>query len=165
MKSIYIKQGMSSLVVTGLITGGSIIGTLLTRDITVRAISNTNSSIINMLSENLWGENLLKSTVDKLDILYKLEVIESYLLELPDEINENKTIQKALDGIHDMCQKIHVELTNIKQKISDHYLKYFYYFRTLDLTYDMALLENHVYNLDHRFKLFLSICQNKKLNC
>ena len=42
-----------------------------------------------MLSENLWGENLLKSTVDKLDILYKLEVIESYLLELPDEINEN----------------------------------------------------------------------------
>ena len=122
MKSIYIKQGMSSLVVTGLITGGSIIGTLLTRDITVRAISNTNSSIINMLSENLWGENLLKSTVDKLDILYKLEVIESYLLELPDEINENKTIQKSLDGIHDMCQKIHVELTNIKQKISDHYL-------------------------------------------
>jgi hypothetical protein len=103
------------------------------------------------------GETYIKSKIEKLDIIYKLEVIESYISELPETVHEKTSIHKALTGIHDMCTKLHNELDAILKKIKTHNEKYFYYLRTFDISSDLLNLETHVYNLNHRFKMFLGL--------
>jgi hypothetical protein len=43
------------------------------------------------------------------------------------------------------------------KKIKAHSQKYFYYLRSFDVSSDLANIEMHVYNLDHRFKMFLGL--------
>jgi hypothetical protein len=43
------------------------------------------------------------------------------------------------------------------KKIKAHTQKYFYYVRSFDVSADLVNIETHVYNLDHRFKMFLGL--------
>ena len=134
-----------------------IVASLLQRDAVLRSIGATNSKIYEVLSEYMYGETYIKSKIEKLDIIYKLEVIESYISELPETVHDKTSIHKALTGIHDMCTKLHNELDAILKKIKTHNEKYFYYLRTFDISSDLLNLETHVYNLNHRFKMFLGL--------
>jgi hypothetical protein len=137
-----------------------VVASLLQRDAVLRSIGATNSKIYEILAEYMYGETYIKSKIEKLDIVYKLEVIESYISELPDSV---PSVHKALIGIHDMCTKLHNELDEILKKIKLHNQKYFYYLRTFDVSSDLLNIETHVYNLDHRFKLLLGIIGTTKI--
>ena len=134
-----------------------VVASLLQRDAVLRSIGATNSKIYEIMSEYMCGEMYIKSKIEKLDIVYKLEVIESYISEIPETAHNRTSIHKALTGIHDMCTKLHNELDEILKKIKMHNQKYFYYLRTFDITTDLFNIETHVYNLDHRFKMFLGL--------
>jgi len=135
-----------------------VVASLLQRDAVLRSIGATNSKIYEILSEYMCGETYIKSKLETLDIIYKLEVIESYISEIPDTtVHEKTSINKALTGIHEMCTKLHNELDTILNKIKIHNQKYFYYLRSFDVSSDLLNLETHVYNLNHRFKMFLSL--------
>ena len=149
-----------ALVVSGVLIGGRIIGDMLERDLIVRTISATNAKIFGVIADYLYGESLAKATIERLDIVHKLEVIENYVSELPKEKQEDKSALVALNGIHQICERIHEELANIKQKLEDHKQKYFYYMRSVDISTDLANVEQHVNNLDNRFRLFLAIRKN-----
>jgi hypothetical protein len=135
----------------------SIVITLLQRDAVLRSIGATNSKLYEVLSDYMCGEVYIKSKIEKLDITYKLEVIESYISEVSDAAHERPSIHKALTGIHEMCEKLHNELDEMLKKIKAHSQKYFYYLRSFDVSSDLANIEMHVYNLDHRFKMFLGL--------
>jgi hypothetical protein len=135
----------------------SIVITLLQRDAVLRSIGATNSKLYEVLSDYMCGEVYIKSKIEKLDITYKLEVIESYISEVSDTAHERPSIHKALTGIHEMCEKLHNELDEMLKKIKAHSQKYFYYLRSFDVSSDLANIEMHVYNLDHRFKMFLGL--------
>ena len=135
----------------------SIVITLLQRDAVLRSIGATNSKLYEVLSDYMCGEVYIKSKIEKLDITYKLEVIESYISEVSDAAHERPSIHKALTGIHEMCEKLHNELDEMLKKIKAHKQKYFYYLRSFDVSSDLANIEIHVHNLDHRFKMFLGL--------
>ena len=135
----------------------SIVITLLQRDAILRSIGATNSKLYEVLSDYMCSEGYIKSRIEKLDILYKLEVIESYISEVSDAAHERPSIHKALTGIHEMCVKLHNELDDMMKKIKAHTQKYFYYVRSFDVSADLVNIETHVYNLDHRFKMFLGL--------
>ena len=135
----------------------SIVITLLQRDAVLRSSGATNSKLYEVLSDYMCGEVYIKSKIEKLDITYKLEVIESYISEVSDTAHERPSIHKALTGIHEMCEKLHNELDEMLKKIKAHSQKYFYYLRSFDVSSDLANIEMHVYNLDHRFKMFLGL--------
>jgi hypothetical protein len=135
----------------------SIVITLLQRDAVLRSIGATNSKLYEVLSDYMCGEVYIKSKIEKLDITYKLEVIESYISEVSDAAHERPSIHKALTGIHEMCEKLHNELDEMLKKIKAHSQKYFYYLRSFDVSSDLANIEIHVHNLDHRFKMFLGL--------
>ena len=135
----------------------SIAITLLQRDAVLRSIGATNSKLYEVLSDYMCGEVYIKSKIEKLDITYKLEVIESYISEVSDAAHERPSIHKALTGIHEMCEKLHNELDEMLKKIKAHSQKYFYYLRSFDVSSDLANIETHVHNLDHRFKMFLGL--------
>ena len=80
----------------------SIVITLLQRDAVLRSIGATNSKLYEVLSDYMCSEGYIKSRIEKLDIVYKLEVIESYISEIPDVVHERPSIHKALVGIHEM---------------------------------------------------------------
>jgi hypothetical protein len=142
-----------------------VVASLLQRDAVLRSIGATNSKIYEILSEYMCGETYIKSKMEKLDIIYKLEVIESYISEIPETVHEKASIHKALTGIHEMCTKLHNELDAILKKIKTHNEKYFYYLRTFDISTDLSNIETHVYNLNHRFKMFLGLHQCKYSKC
>jgi hypothetical protein len=146
-----------SIMVSGIYVGGRIITDLLEKDLIVRSISATNTKICGILAEYFYGEELFKISLEKLDIRHKLEVIESCIHNLPHDDSENKTSLIALHGIDEMSMKIHEELDKIKKKLEDHKLKWFYWARTVDISYDLMNLEGHVKNLDQRFDLFIKI--------
>jgi hypothetical protein len=135
----------------------SIVITLLQRDAVLRSIGATNSKLYEVLSDYMCGEVYIKSKIEKLDITYKLEVIESYISEVSDAAHERPSIHKALTGIHEMCDNLHNELDEMLKKIKAHKQKYFYYLRSFDVSSDLANIETHVHNLDHRFKMFLGL--------
>jgi len=146
-----------ALVVSGLLIGGRIIGDMLEKDLIVRTISVTNAKIFGVIADYLYGETLAKDTIERLDIVHKLEVIENYVGELPTDKHEDKSVLVALNGIQKICERIHEELAGIKQKLEDHKQKYFYYLRSVDISGDLARVEQHVANLDNRFQLFLAV--------
>ena len=141
-----------------------VVASLLQRDAVLRSVGATNAKIYEILSEYMCGETYIKSKIEKLDIIYKLEVIESYISEIPETVHEKASIHKALTGIHDMCTKLHNELDAILKKIKTHNEKYFYYLRTFDISSDLLNLETHVYNLNHRFKMFLGLMNANTAN-
>lgn len=146
-----------ALVVSSIYLGGKIIGDMLERDLVVRTISATNAKIFGIIADYLYGEALVKSTLERLDIVHKLEVIESYISRLDNSDDNDKCAVIALNGIHEICQKIHTELDNIRKRLEEHRQKYFYYIRSVDISGDLSNLEIHVNNLDNRFRLFLSV--------
>ena len=146
-----------ALVVSGLLIGGRIIGDMLEKDLIVRTIGVTNAKIFGVIADYLYGETLAKSTIEKLDIIHKLEVIENYVKELPTIGEDERSSLIALNGIHQICERIHEELDGIKNKLEDHKQKYFYYIRSVDISTDLAKVEQHMANLDNRFQLFLAI--------
>jgi metal-responsive CopG/Arc/MetJ family transcriptional regulator len=145
------------MTVTGLMIGSQLVGAL-ENDLIIKTITGTNAKIYGLLSDYIYNEFSIRVQISKLDIEHKLKVIESYVHRIAETTNRTEVI--ALKGIEDICQKIHNELDLISTKIKEHDQKWFYWARSIDVSYDLINLEEHVHLLDKRFKLFNNVKNN-----
>jgi hypothetical protein len=150
-----------------------IVGSLLERDMAVRAISQTNERIAGIIQQFLVNEDTVRVVLEELDILYRLRVIETFInstygrsvtsaifVKQPPQ----STLTILIQGIHEICENIHKELDTIHTKIKNHRMKYFYYMRSFDIAGDMEQLRRHSAVLDGRWQLLYEYTQTQGRN-
>ena len=109
----------------------------------------------------------LNSLLEDYDIEYTLNIIETFCKELEekDENNlENKekinSLHLCLNGIHQSIDCLSNNLQLIHKKQEEHKLKYFYYWRTCDISGEYNIIEKEIKRLNNRFDLLVKL--NKK---
>ena len=135
---------------------------LLGKDLVTKAISNTSNNIfteINGLMAD--GDFVFKSLLEDLDINSKLDIVNSFVNEIEPQ-NHNDTIKKALKYLHEILEKINLEIENIKKEIETHKQKYFYYLRSPNYKDTLEKLKLHIKILDDRFNLLIKLINSKK---
>ena len=126
------------------------VGSLLERDMAVRAISQTNERITGIIHQYLLNEDTVRVVLEELDISYRLRVIETFISStygrsavVPSVFVKQppqSTLTILIQGIQEICESIHRELDTIHTKIKNHRMKYFYSLRSFDISGDLEQL-------------------------
>lgn len=139
---------MSSVLTTQLITTAAHIGS-----VTISSIYHTSDFLIN-------GSHVhVSDTLEELDIINKVKIIESFIIELTEnnKYKFKKSIKLALDSVHDIIDKINIELLDIKKECEYHETRYFHYWRYPNCNQLLTNLKKHISILDHRVDLLKEI--------
>lgn len=135
---------------------------LLGKDLATKAISNTSNNIFKELNSlNADGDFVFKSLLEELDINSKLDIINSFVKEIEPETH-NDTIKKSLKYLHEILEKINLEIETIRKEIEEHKQKFFYYFRTPNYKNTLQKLKLHIKIFDDRFNLLIKLINSKK---
>lgn len=125
---------------------------LIGKEMISDSYKNINSSIYNIRSFDI---EYVNHVLEDLDILKKIEIVNSLFENI--EIEHNKTKVIALNSLHDIADKIQKELTEIKKDIEYTKTIYFSYFRSKPYFEKLNKLKNHSKILDQRMNLVLQI--------
>ena len=140
--------------------------TLLTSDMLIRTISATTSSIYTigslLLTDNKYVDlSSLEKLEKQLDLL---ETIKIYNLWIKEILNKNKevidgseTIKESIHSIVDVLNELNELLKRIETRVSEHKLKWFRYFRSLNFCDELEELKVKKNILDNRFEILQKI--------
>ena len=99
--------------------------------------------------------------MEELDINSKLDIINSFVKEIEPETH-NDTIKKSLKYLHEILEKINLEIETIRKEIEEHKQKFFYYFRTPNYKNTLQKLKLNIKIFDDRFNLLIKLINSKK---
>lgn len=118
----------------------------------------------------------LNSLLEDYDIEYTLNIIETFCKELESSSLESKdntekfiennkddkkdSLHLCLNGIHQSIDCLSNNLQLIHKKQEEHKLKYFYYWRTCDISYEYTIIEKEIKRLNKRFDLLVKLNKN-----
>ena len=93
----------------------------------------------------------------KLDLEYKITIIDCIIKEQKNKQDIPKSINYALDALNTILEEINIELDKIKNKIKYHRVKYFYSWRVLNCNSNIARLDEHKKILDQRYLILIDM--------
>jgi hypothetical protein len=117
----------------------------------------------------------LSKLLEDYDIEYTLNIIETFCKELENKEkdknkqekdteeknnNEKDSLHLCLMGIHHSIDILTNNLQTIHKKQEEHKLRYFYYWRTCDISSEYTTIEKEIKRLNNRFDLLVKL--NKK---
>ena len=119
-------------------------------------LGETSKSIYNSISNiSNFNETFLIKTIEELDLLKKIEIVNS-LYDNSSDL-KNKTIILALNNVHDISVKIENELKDIEKDIEYFKTLYFQYIRGLPYMEKINNLKKHSKILDDRLNLLIQL--------
>ena len=130
---------------------------LLTNGIIGLAINDTSYLLLGLVKDVIVEHPDIKKTTDNIDLYNKLMIIDNFIKNIPNCLEENKCIALCLNSIHDMIVQINNELALINKIIEDHNYKYFYYFRKYDYYNQLKNITSYKKILDERFDILLKL--------
>ena len=158
-----------------------LVGELIGREVAFKAVSDTSTKIYDLMRGLVIEEEYpeISEVLTKLDIQTTLAIIDpllneisnkknissesDYLEESNTENNKHLALDRSFYALKDIITQIHDLLQQIKDVISNHKQKYFFYWRTPVFLPLLKLLELKKDILDQRFNLFmrlLTICES-----
>lgn len=131
--------------------------TLLSSDVISTAINDTSGLILSVLTDNYKNYPDLLEVLKDLDLIYKLEIIKSFILLIPKKYEKIKCIKVGLNGINDIINKIYNLLIEIINIINEHKLKLFSYIRKINYKNELKKLRQFCILLENRSNILLKI--------
>ena len=119
-------------------------------------LGETSKSIYNSISNiSSFNETFLIKTIEELDLLKKIEIVNSLYDNNPNL--KSKTVTLALNNVHDISVKIENELKDIEKDIEYFKTLYFQYIRGLPYMEKITNLKKHSKILDDRLNLLIQL--------
>ena len=119
-------------------------------------ISDTYKSINNSVTSiHEFNEVSVNTILEELDILKKIEIVNSLFNEMEGIGNKTKIL--ALNNLHEIADKIKEELQEIKKDIKYSQTLYLASWRNKPYLVKLKKLRNHSYILDNRLDLVLKL--------
>ena len=132
--------------------GSLFISELIGKEIISDTYKSINTSISNIQSCN---ESIINSMLEELDIIKKIEIVNSLFGEI--EGIDNKTKILALNNLHEIADKIKEELEEIQKDIKYCQTLYFVSWRSKPYLTKLKNLSKHSKILDNRLDLVLKL--------
>ncbi len=140
--------------------------TLVTSDMLIRTVSATTSSIYTigkmLLSDSKYVDlSSLEKLEKQLDLLETIKIYNLWINEILEKnkeiVDNSETIKETIHCILDVLNELNELLKRIETKVSDHKLKWFSYFRSLDFCDELEELKVKKNILDSRFEILQKI--------
>ncbi len=140
--------------------------TLVTSDMLIRTISATTSSIYTigklLLSDSKYVDlSSLEKLEKQLDLLETIKIYNLWIKEILEKnkgvIDSSETIKESIHSIVEVLNELNELLKNIETKVSEHKLKWFSYFRSLNFCNELEELKVKKNILDSRFEILQKI--------
>lgn len=144
---------------SALIYTSQIVSTLIGNDIMTKAISDSSSTIYNLLYGFIdISDPLLEQTIDELDVKEQIRSVENMITQITSK-HDSTSIQISLEQLHEIICRIREDLKQIKENHDSHKRKYFYRYRRPDNSIQIDNLKKHKGILDQRLDMFMRIFQ------
>ena len=128
-----------ALCATGVLTGAAYRGlNLIVRNMTGQTIA---------VASGLYGEPVLRKSLYTLDVVTKLETIQS-LLTVLEGGTYAEPVMRLLMGMHDTIADLQIAMTDSRAKISHHRASWLYSWRTVDLATEIEKIQMTMTVLD-----------------
>lgn len=134
---------------------------LVGKDILLNTVTGTTRGILGILTfitaSDEPGTEKIIGTLSKIDILHKINVLDSLVEDLKSDQQIPLCIENSVTGLHEILKKIHAELDEIKAKIKRHKDKWFYYWRTINAKENLKNLIDHTEILNIRTEMLMRL--------
>ena len=127
--------------------------TLLSSDLVSTAINDTSYVILSIIKDDYKNYPDLTYIIKELDLIYKFEIIKSFIVLVPKKYNKILCIKKALNGINETIINIYKLLVNIINIINKHNHTYLSYIKKVKYKKELIELKNLSNILDNRFNI------------
>lgn len=140
--------------------------TLITSDVLIKTISTTTSSIYTvgkmLLSDSKYVDlSSLEKLEKQLDLLETIKIYNLWINEIlqknKDVVDNSETIKETIHSIVEVLDELNGLLKRIETKVSDHKLKWFSYFRSLNFSDELEELKVKKNVLDSRIGILQKI--------
>ena len=145
-----------------MIAAASIIST----DMVAKSISLTTSSIFALGKSLFYSDNYVNlSTIEKiekkLDLLETVKIYDIWIQEViekyKDKIEKSNSFKESIRSFTSILNELHELLKTIDQKVQDHKLKWFSYYRNLSFHEEIENMQILKNILDNRFNILQQI--------
>ena len=126
---------------------------LLGREMATQTVTNTTRSILGSITHILDNsDSEFKTILNELDIYFKLEIINMYIIDLNKSDNLSETIKKCIDYISDVLKNIETEIKQIQEQLDSNKELWFSNWRCSEINNNVRKMRNHIVLLDRRFE-------------
>jgi hypothetical protein len=144
---------------SALIYTGQIVSTLIGNDIMTKAISDSASTIYNLLYGFVdISDPLLEQTLDELDVKEQIRSVENIITQVTSD-HDSSAVQISLEQLHEIICRIREDLRQIKDNHDYHKQRYFYQYRRPDNRVQINNLKKHKTILDQRLDMLMRVFQ------
>tara|TARA_B100001758_G_C18172948_1_gene485303 strand:+ start:214 stop:651 length:438 start_codon:yes stop_codon:yes gene_type:complete len=136
--------------------GGTVLS-YLSHELAITALSDTKNNIYNIVSRlNGVSNNHIIKTLDDLDIMSKLQIVEALLKQVPSEkYRKDTAIYVAFYQLHCIVEEIEIQLGEIELILKEHQQKWFNIFRGCEINLDKLRL-NYT-KMEKRLDMFIKL--------
>ena len=131
--------------------------TLLTSDLISTAINDTSYVILSIIKDDYRNYPDLLKVIKELDLIYKFQIIKSFLLLIPKKYEKICCIKIALNGIKEIILNIYKLLIEIINLINKHKTTYLSYVRKVKYKKELIELKNLCVILDNRYNILIEL--------
>lgn len=137
----------------------------ISTELLIQTVKTTSNGIIETIkyisSYNNVDITLLKKDLENIDLESKIIIINQFIEEIENTKNIKESIRSSIKSVHDILDKINIELESIKEDIEHHQTKYFNSWRTLCCDNKIENLKIHNSILNNRFDLLVKLLSAK----
>ena len=137
----------------------------ISTELLIQTVKTTSNGIIGTIkyisSYNNIDITLLKKDLENIDLENKIIIINQFIEEIENTKNIKESIKSSIKSVHDILDKINIELESIKEDIEYHQTKYFNSWRTLCCDNKIENLKTHDSILNNRFDLLVKLLSAK----
>ena len=134
-----------------------LITNLIGKELIGQAIHDSTKGIYGNLSTLMNDEFTFKALLEAIDIVSKIDIVNSFMSVLDSKKNMSDVLHKALNYLHEITEKINKEISDIKKEIEIHKTLWFHNLRTPSYKVKIDNLVKHTKILDTRLDLIIKL--------
>ena len=138
-----------------------LITNLIRKELIGQAIHDSTKGIYGNLSVLMNDEFTFKELLESIDIISKVDIVNSFMSLLDSKKKMSDMVHKALNYLHEITEKINKEITEIKKDIETHKTLWFHNLRTPGYKSKIDNLIKHTKILDTRLDLLIKLINIK----